>query len=365
MPETPLLAELIRRIALDGPMTVANYMALCLGHPQHGYYMSRDPLGTAGDFTTAPEISQMFGELLGLWAAEVWQLMGRPQPLHLIELGPGRGTLMADALRVTRNIEGFAPHVHLVETSPVLRDAQRVKLANVAPQWHETLETVPMGASIILGNEFLDALPIRQFIRSDQGWHERLIGLSESGKLMFGLSGSVAEVRIEAPAGSVLEISPAQEFLIADQIAPRLLAAPGAALFIDYGSTAQGYADTLQAVLRHQKIAPLQAPGESDLTAHVPFPALAETARRAGLAVHGPVRQREFLAALGLPFRAQALHDRANDASARADIGAAFDRLTDDCPTGMGALFKVLGLSSPGLGDLPGLLIEPPRLDPT
>jgi NADH dehydrogenase [ubiquinone] 1 alpha subcomplex assembly factor 7 len=368
-PEPPLVAELKRRIRLEGPLTVAHYMALCLGHPQHGYYRTRDPLGTAGDFTTAPEISQMFGELIGLWAAEVWRGLGSPAVFQLVELGPGRGTLMADALRATRRIPGFhaAATLNLIETSPFLQRIQADRLAGcgLEPLWHEALPEVAEGPSIIIGNEFLDALPIRQFIRSEEGWHERLIGLDPAGAMVFGLSAHSSFAAQNAGGamirpGAFLEISPAQEFLITDTIAPRLLSAPGAALFLDYGSPLPDGADTLQALFRHERVHPLAFPGESDLTAHVPFAALAASATRAGLACHGPMPQREFLAALGLAERAQALHDGAEDEASRQAVASAFDRLMDASPGGMGALFQAFGLSSPGLA-LPGLPLSKER----
>ncbi len=251
-PETALEAEIARMIRLEGPITIASYMALCLGHPAHGYYMTRDPLGAAGDFTTAPEISQMFGELIGLWAAEVWRLLGTPSTIRLIELGPGRGTLMADALRATRRVDCFhgALAVTLVETSPVLRAAQAATLASapVTVTWAADLASVPDGPAIIIGNEFLDALPIRQFTRIDGAWRERLVGLDADGRLAFGLSQAAAAITAPGQDGDVLEVSPAQEFLLADAVAPRLLRHGGAALFIDYGSAEAGLGDSLQAL---------------------------------------------------------------------------------------------------------------------
>jgi NADH dehydrogenase [ubiquinone] 1 alpha subcomplex assembly factor 7 len=357
--DTPLLEEIKRRIALEGPMTVASYMALCLAHPQHGYYTNRDPLGAAGDFTTAPEISQMFGELIGLWAAEVWHAMGSPTPCHLVEMGPGRGTLMADALRAIAKIKAFAEAItiSLIETSPFLTHIQQERLAS-SPKpitWHQGLDTLPEGPMILFGNEFLDALPIRQFQRAPHGWHEKLIGMDSDGRLVFGLSEVPTPVAIAAEDGAVIETSPAQEFFVADQLAPRLLRANGVALFIDYGSMDTSLGDTLQALHKHTKVSPLYRPGETDMTAHVPFAALAESAKRSGLGVHGIMEQRTFLMALGLGVRAQKLHDQAKDDHERAAIALAFERLTEDTTTGMGRLFKVIAFSSPQLESLPAL----------
>lgn len=348
--------ELVRLIREEGPLPVSRYMALCLGHPRHGYYMTRDPFGEGGDFTTAPEISQMFGELVGLWAATVWQAMGAPGSLRLVELGPGRGTLMADALRATRRVPGFheAVSVHLVETSPVLRRAQAATLQGTAsPFWHGTVEAALEGPAIILANEFLDALPLDQFVMTPQGWRERLVGLGAGGALTFGLGGADEALPVrDAPPGSVFEQSMAALDIVAT-IARRLAAAGGAALFVDYGSVRSGFGDTLQAVRRHAFTDPLAEPGEADLTVHVDFERMGEAGLQAGAALHGPATQADFLLVLGLAQRAQALTRQASPQQAQA-IGTAFDRLTERGATGMGELFKVLALSHPGLPPLPG-----------
>jgi SAM-dependent MidA family methyltransferase len=342
-------------IAHDGPISVERYMALCLAH----YYGTRDPLGAGGDFTTAPEIGQMFGELLGLWAVEVWQAMGRPDPVRLVELGPGRGTLMADALRAARLVPAFgeAATVHLVETSPSLRERQRRTLAPTGARlsWHDGLESVPPGPALVIANEFLDALPIRQFVATERGWCERLVGLRED-RLVFGLSPE-PEPGLPPPAspGDILEW-PRAAIDLAGSLAERLASAGGAALLIDYGYWGPGLGDTLQAVRRQVYADPLESPGEADLTAHVDFRRLAEAAG-ARLRVHGPVRQAEFLEALGIRARAAALKKRASPEQA-AQIDRALDRLTDRGSTGMGELFKVLGLSHAALAALPAL---PPR----
>ena len=252
---TALLDALRPILASEGPITVARYMGLCLGHPAHGYYMTRDPFGTEGDFTTAPEISQMFGELIGLWAAEIWRLMGAPDPVRLVELGPGRGTLMADVLRAARVVPRFldAADIRLVETSPVLKARQETTLSSTgAPvAWHAHVSDVPAGPAIVLANEFFDALPVRQYVRTERGWCERLVGLAEDGTLAFGLAGEPdRRLPDTGPDGAVLE-QPEAALDIAAGLAARLAAQGGAALVIDYGHGASAVGDTLQAVKRH------------------------------------------------------------------------------------------------------------------
>jgi SAM-dependent MidA family methyltransferase len=350
--------SLRERIAQEGPLTVERYMDLCLRH----YYATRDPLGAAGDFTTAPEISQMFGELIGLWIIEAWNGMGRPSPVRLVELGPGRGTLMADALRAARLLPDFlgAATVHLVETSPALRAVQERTLAAApAPAaWHERLEDVPEGPAIVVANEFLDALPVRQFVATARGWCERLVGLAED-RLAFGLSPEpVAGLPPPPRQGAILEV-PSAALGVVRPLASRLARQGGAALFIDYGHWGPAFGDTLQAVKRHAFADPLVAPGEADLTVHVDFRRVAEAAASEGAAVHGMAIQGDFLRALGIEARAAALKRRASAAQAE-DIDRALDRLAGSGPSGMGELFKVLGLSHPGVGPLPGL---PPHRD--
>ncbi|MDP3406892.1 class I SAM-dependent methyltransferase [Bosea sp. (in: a-proteobacteria)] len=352
-----LKAELIRLIAEEGPLPVSRFMALCLGHPRYGYYMTRDPFGGQGDFTTAPEISQMFGEMIGLWAAHLWQAMGSPSRFALIEIGPGRGTLMADMLRATRIVPGFhaAAAVHLVETSPVLREIQAATLAGKAePVWHERVETALEGTAIIVANELLDALPIDQFVMTQQGWHERMVGLDEEGRLAFGLAATASDGAgpATAPPGAVLE-QPLAAMSLVSGVASHLARHGGGALLIDYGSLQSGFGDTLQAMHRHAFVDPLDEPGEADVTVHVDFARMAQAALRASAATHGPVRQADFLLALGLAERAQALSRKATPEQA-ASINSAFDRLTERGVTGMGDLFKVLAVSHPGLPPLPG-----------
>jgi SAM-dependent MidA family methyltransferase len=352
---TGLQAELVRLIRAEGPLPVSRYMALCLGHPVHGYYMTRDPFGALGDFTTAPEISQMFGELLGVWAAQLWQAMGAPSAIRLVELGPGRGTLMADMLRAARVLPGFrqALSVHLVEMSPVLRELQaRALSGQTEPVWHDRLEEALDGPVIVIANEFLDALPIDQYVMTQQGWRERLVGLDDAGALCFGLGGVDAGLGLDAPSGSVFEQPRAALDCIAS-LSAHVADAGGAALLIDYGSDRSGFGDTLQAVRRHGFAPVLADPGEADLTVHVDFQRMADAGLRAGAAVHGPARQGSFLGALGLAERAQALSSRATPDQAKA-IRDAVARLTDPAPTAMGTLFKCLALAHKDLPPLPG-----------
>lgn len=360
---TPLGELLAQRIRHTGPITLAQYMAEALGHPRHGYYTTRDPFGRAGDFTTAPEISQMFGELVGLWCVAVWQSMGSPARLCLAELGPGRGTLMADALRAARLRPAFraAARVHLVETSPVLRARQaetlRAAEPELEPAWHDSVSTLPDGPLLLIANELFDALPVHQFQRTAEGWRERVVTLDDSGdRLAFALAppgpalALLAPAQRSAPQGAVAEVSPAS-LALASEIARRVAAGGGAALVVDYGPAESAAGDSLQAVQGHRPVDPLDAPGEADLTAHVDFAALSRAAREQGAAVHGPVPQGRFLASLGLEARAAALLRRADQAQA-ASIRAAVARLlgADE----MGTLFKALAIAAPGLPVPPG-----------
>lgn len=328
-------------------MPVSEYMALCLGHPRYGYYTSRDPIGAAGDFTTSPEVSQMFGEMIGLWLASVWCAAGRPGGVRLVELGPGRGTLMSDALRAAGPF-GLpqAAELWFVETSPVLRAAQGER--HPSAQWAERLEDVPGGPMLLVANEFVDALPIRQFIASPEGWRERMIGLRD-GHLAWGLS-PVLEGGPTAPAGTWTERSQAAEAL-ADEINRRLQSGIGAALLIDYGYTAPRPAGwTLQALRAHAPTDPLERPGEADLTWLVDFAALA---RRFGELEVQLSDQGAFLAALGIGTRAQQL---ASAAPAHADnVADALERLT--AANRMGTLFKALAVRSADLAPTPGFAV--------
>lgn len=349
----PLHEKIRRLIELNGPMSVADYMAHCLLDPEHGYYMRRDPFGRAGDFVTAPEVSQMFGELIGAWLIETWRLCGTPSPVQLIELGPGRGTLMSDILRVAKTAPDFraALSLYLVEASPLLAGMQRHKLEGQGASWHQSLAEVPAGPVLVIANEFFDALPIRQFVRSGGAWRERVIGLGAAGELVLGIGPGLLHTNLDEPDGSVFEMRPAGDALIAD-ISQRIRDGGGAALIIDYGHAESGAGDTLQAVRGHARADPLAAPGEADLTAHVDFGALANEAQAHGIQPLGPITQREFLLSLGLLERAGRLGVNADEAT-RAALRAAVERLAGAAQ--MGTLFKVLALARPG--------ITPPAFD--
>lgn len=349
------LAELLKaRIARTGPVSVADYMAECLLHPRHGYYTTRDPLGAAGDFTTAPEISQMFGELVGLALAQAWLDRGAPTPFTLAELGPGRGTLMADILRATRGVPGFhdAARLHLVEASPTLRKAQAERLGGYAPAWCDGASALPEAPLFLVANEFFDALPIHQYVRDGATWRERKVGL-EGERLAFGLGNPLPVEGLEPrlsgiPDGGMVEICPAAQAIVAE-IALRIEAQGGAALIIDYGGW-RSRGDTFQAVRDHAPEDVLANPGKADLTAHVDFEALALAAP--SLAHSGPAPQGVYLERLGITERARALAARLSGAALENHI-AAHRRLThlDE----MGSLFKVMGLSRPASPPLPGL----------
>ncbi|MEO8667365.1 MAG: class I SAM-dependent methyltransferase [Bauldia sp.] len=349
---TPLAEVLVRRIRADGPMTIADFMAACLGDPRHGYYTTREPFGRGGDFITAPEISQMFGELIGLWAVATWQAMGTPASFILAELGPGRGTLMADALRAARLRTDFvaAARIHLIESSPRLRAAQAETLRGVEVTWHGEVADLPGGPAIVLANEFFDALPIRQFTKTADGWAERMVGIAPDGKLTFGLRPAASPLAggdgpPNAAPDDIFEVSRMANAIIG-QVAERLAGHGGAALVIDYGHPGSAFGDTLQAVAAHRYQDPLAAPGEADLTAHVDFGALAEAARDAGALPRPLVTQRDFLMRLGLRQRAERL-GRDKDEVTRMRIASEVQRLAD--PDAMGTLFKVLAVSSHGL----------------
>ncbi|HEY2751038.1 class I SAM-dependent methyltransferase [Phenylobacterium sp.] len=336
--------RLAAQIAATGPISVAQYMAVCLHDPDFGYYATRPALGEGGDFITAPLISQMFGEMIGVWAASAWELMGRPQALRLVEMGPGDGTLMSDILRTGRHAPGFleASDVWLVETSEPLRDLQRERLPEDV-RWAKSLDEVPGGAPLLLvANELLDCLPARQFVRTPIGWAEQVVGLDAHGALAFGLSPTPAAGLLpDAAPGQVYEQSAAQAALGAD-LGRRVAADGGAALLIDYGRAEPGFGDTLQALRRHEKVDPLAAPGEADLTVHADFPAVSAAAMAQG-AEAAILTQTAFLARMGIGERAEALVRAAPERSAR--IGRQLTRLigADE----MGELFKVCAIHSP------------------
>jgi NADH dehydrogenase [ubiquinone] 1 alpha subcomplex assembly factor 7 len=361
------LAHLLaKRIAQHGPMTVADFMAEALGHPEHGYYMKQEPFGVEGDFITAPEISQMFGELIGLWCVDVWDRLGRPAPFNLVEIGPGRGTLIVDALRAASVVPDFrrAAQLQLVETSPRLREIQRDALSRGAIAWRDVswrdgFDQVPAGPCIVIANEFFDALPAHQFEQTAQGWRERLVGLGDGdGGLglmvapgptpaLFLLSQSGTQYD-DAAIGDVVEIQPAA-LTISRAIGERIAEDGGAALFIDYGHDG-ATGDSLQAVRRHAFHDVLQTPGEADLTVHVNF---ADLRRSIGdqARCQGPVGQGSFLTRLGLGVRMEMLMKAASTSQTQALL-AAHQRLCD--PDQMGALFKAFGVARNGAAPLPG-----------
>jgi len=358
----PLEREIRRRIEIAGPMPVAQYMALCLTHPKHGYYTTRDPLGTAGDFTTAPEISQMFGELIGLWAAAAWRAMGSPAGVRLIELGPGRGTMMLDALRAAKVVPDFraAIALHLIEVSATLEQLQRQALSgtDVPASWHRSIEEVPEGPLIVLANEFFDALPVHQAVMCADGWHERVVGIGDDGELTFGVDRDplpLFDKFLPATLGAAAigEIFEWRSDHIALELGRRLVRFGGAALILDYGHLESAIGETLQAVGAHAYAEPLLAPGQVDLTAHVDFQALAQAAEGMGARVHGPVTQAALLRRLGIRQRAAALKAGAPPEYA-GPIDAALARLTDESRTGMGRLIKAIAFSGPQLDTLPG-----------
>lgn len=362
---TLLAVRLKERMARDGPISVETYVEACLTDKDAGYYPSRQPIGADGDFITAPEVSQVFGELLGLWAIAVWQSMGTPSPITIAELGPGRGTLMADAIRTWRKVPDFqkSARVVLVETSPVLREVQQIALSGAETDisWCERFDAVPEGPLIVLANEFIDALPVRQFVWRAPAWRERCVSIGARGGFAFCEGKTVLEAGApdadkmremmrDMPDGAILEIRPAADAHVA-AFGARALAAPFAGLIIDYGHEETALGDTLQAVSQHAFADPLKAPGEVDLTAHVDFAALKDTSRAHGLVVYGPKPQGALLLTLGLEARRDRLCENAGE-DQRQDIVSGTNRLVD--PSAMGLLFKALAVTSKGLAPPPG-----------
>jgi NADH dehydrogenase [ubiquinone] 1 alpha subcomplex assembly factor 7 len=345
---TDVAAVLRRRIAQTGPIPLVDVMALVAD----AYYGRGAAFGRDGDFITAPEISQVFGELIGLWCAVVWENMGRPAPLQLIECGPGRGTLMADLLRATARVPGFAAaaRVHLVERSHVLRDQQRARLGGIAISWHDSVARVPAGPAVVIANEFVDALPIRQFVRTPKGWAERHVGWDGGAFVFVDRETETPDNAPAAEPGDIFEQGPAAQAWM-HATAARVTRDGGAVLVIDYGHGASAVGDTLQAVKQHRFHPVLHDLGSADLTAHVDFAALAATARNAGAAVLGPVAQGTWLSRLGLNVRTAQLTRGKPEAQAR-DIANATRRLV--APDGMGLLFKVMAVVHPELAQVPG-----------
>jgi len=334
-----MLAAQIRR---HGPITMADFMAAAVD----AYYAKGDVFGTKGDFTTAPEISQVFGELIGLWAAVAWQRMGAPKPFYFIECGPGRGTLMSDALRAASQMEGFsdAADVRLIERSAALKTLQRKAMGERAVTWHETLDDVPSGSFILIANEFLDALPVRQFEKTAKGWSERCVTVESDGafKLIRRPVPNFPDPT-DAAKGAVVEVSPDVDAFVA-KVAAAAARYNGAALFIDYGHAHSGMGETLQAVKDHQFADVLAAPGDVDLTAHVDFQRVAQIAAANGAKAHGPVEQGAWLTQLGVQLRAARLTaGKSPEVAAEIDAGVA--RLVN--ADAMGRLFKVIALTAP------------------
>jgi NADH dehydrogenase [ubiquinone] 1 alpha subcomplex assembly factor 7 len=350
------LSDIIRALIVqNGPMNLAEFMALALGHPVHGYYMKKDPFGAGGDFTTAPETSQMFGELIGLWIAHEWINLGQPGSCVLAEAGPGRGTLMADALRATRGIPGFheAISVHLLETSPVLRAKQAQALSGFDAHWHEEADIFFMagaGPFFLIANEFLDALPARQVQRQDGQWRERAVGLDKDGAFRVGLSvyplsmDSLDGPGCTAEEGAILEWSDAAQSF-AQQLGKAIASRGGAGLLIDYGYAEPAFGDSLQAVKNHRYVSILDEPGDVDLTVHVNFKSIADAILTSGCSVFGPVDQGQFLLKLGIRERMKALNRNAGTEQAEA-VHQAFLRLTD--ADAMGHLFKAMAILPKG-----------------
>lgn len=369
---SPLEKKLRVRIARQGALSLHDYMAACVADPEHGYYMVRDPFGAHGDFITAPDICQVFGELLGLWCVHVWAELGQPKNCKLVELGPGRGALMADALRAASVVPEFlqSVDVHLVETSKALRAMQEEHIRAGAREyewslpalfWHDSLEEVPEGPTFLIANEFLDALPIRQFQYRGGHWFERMVTLDDREKLVFDLDRRAvddlepfAAIHRQAVEGDFFETCPA--FLdIVEQMAARMGQHPLAGLFIDYGYGNHRLGDSFQAVRNHEFADPLQVPGLADVTAHVNFARFLEMARASGLVGFGPVSQRDFLIALGARERAGQLMQNMPDMTAAHQFVSGFQRLVE--PEQMGHLFKVVGLAGPGQPELPGFVL--------
>lgn len=367
-PDNPLPGILAARIQREGPITVADYMTAALIEPGAGYYMTGDPFGVEGDFITAPEISQIFGELIGLWCAQSWQSMGSPARINLVELGPGRGTLMADALRAASILPDFkaAIAIHLVETSPSLKARQQETLSGHEVAWHADLSSLPRAPMIVIANEFFDVLPVRQFEKNGEAWRERLVTLSPlataNAPAFTFTTGAATDETIRmipshlrnAAPGILVEVSPAVE-AVAGNLAGRLSKDGGFALVIDYGRATQEAGWSLQALSKHERHEPLVTPGQADLTVHVDFPAITAAARAAGVRVWGPVTQATFLNALGIRERAEVLSANATDQQAR-DIETGVQRLI--APEQMGELFKVLAFGHPDLSTPAGLPIS-------
>lgn len=356
---TPLAEKIKAIISAHGPISVTDYFALCLADPDHGYYKTRDPFGRGGDFITAPEVSQLFGEMVGVFLVHAWEKHLRPRRhVRVAEIGPGRGTMMADVLRV---VQKLAPElyeyasIHLVETSPTLRDIQRRTLGGHIDKiaWHDSFDEIPSGFLLLAANEFFDAVPIRQFVKTQTGFRERLVGIDGDGELTFTIGAGSLDAALlppghqAAPLGTIAEIAPARAAIM-QMLSDRLFDGGGTAVIIDYGHLASDFGDTLQAIFRHAFDPPLTHPGEADLTSHVDFEVLADIARARSVTVNGMMTQGEFLLKLGLIERAGAL-GRGKELAEQDTIRVAVERLAGDGPNQMGKLFKVMAVSSPAV----------------
>lgn len=355
---TPLAGKIKSLITAHGPISVTDYFSLCLADPQYGYYRTREPFGSAGDFTTAPEISQLFGEMIGIFLVQAWQSHGEPKPAHIAEIGPGRGTMMADILRVISRLSPAlyeAASFHLIETSERLQKVQRQTLVahRFKISWHESFDTLPEGFLLLAANELFDAIPIRQFVKTPQGFRERMVGLDADGELTFAAGVASIDPALlpqpptEVPVGTLFEIAPARDAVMAT-LASRIRAGGGTAVIIDYGHMATAYGDTLQAVREHQFDPPLKHPGEADITSHVDFEQLARRAATEGLQINGLTYQGDFLVGLGLIERASSLGS-GKDAITQEGIRMDVERLAGSGEGKMGELFKVLVVSSPAV----------------
>ena len=366
---TPLEQEIRQRIATDGPISIADYMISCLTHPKHGYYTTSHPLGgsgpheQSGDFITAPEVSQMFGELIGVWCMEVWHAMGRPDAFNLVEIGPGRGTLMKDLLRSSNALPAFqqAMRLHLIEVSPTLIYQQKQALQfHPSTKWHADIEGLPKRPSIVIANELLDALPFRQWCKWVEHWQERAVGLVD-GQLNFVLRPNrlhpqeLPEGHGSQPQGTLFETAPAREAFVT-RLGDMLADNGGAALMIDYGHLNSGFGETFQAVANHAYTGPLKDAGEVDLTSHVDFAPLVAAAREAGCVVPEPINQGSFLLTMGLLERAGNLGQKQSEPTRRT-LEQAVERLAG--PEQMGELFKVMALGNPEsfTGPIPGFSV--------
>lgn len=355
---TPLAEKIKALISANGPISVTDYFALCLADPEHGYYRTRHPFGRAGDFVTAPEVSQLFGEMLGIFMINAWQRHGEPLDVRLVEIGPGRGTMMADMLRViARAAPGLyeTATVHLVETSALLKLTQMETLSSHGDKvsWHESFDGVPDGFTLLAANELFDAIPIRQFVKTSAGFRERMIGIDETGELCFTLGAAtldpalLPETTTPPPDGEIFEVAPARQSVMLT-ICERLRQSHGTALVIDYGHMVSNFGDTLQAVRAHEYDPPLAHPGLADLTSHVDFENLARTSLAAGVHLNGCMHQGDFLVGLGIEERAAVL-GRGKDEATQKIIVDAVHRLAGAGNGYMGELFKVMAVSMPAL----------------